>query len=187
MAKAKRKITSKQLKARLTRLMKIAGLEVSGFAEFTNISESHVYALLNGTREITEDISEKISDKFGIQPQQLLSSRFKLTEELRGVPLLKKFYSDEKQTQSYFIQTKSDRKASFYIETELLNNGFFDKPVYVSDVRSACHKKKKHYTSKQISQILNYMADRKILKRKKKPIILVNGKTGKRMVDVFYK
>lgn len=187
MAKAKRKITPKQLTARLTKLMKIAGLEISGFAEFTNISESHIYALLNGTREITEDLSEKISDKFGIQAQQLLNSKFKLTEELRSVPLLKKFYLDEKQTKSYFIQTKSERKSSVFIETELLNSSFFDKPVYVSDVREACLKKKKQYTSKQISQILNYMADRKLLKRKKKPITLVNGKSGRRMVDVFYK
>lgn len=187
MASTKRKITSKQLAARLTKLRKIAGLEISGFAEFTNISESHVYALLIGTRDITEEISEKISNRFGIQSQQLLNNSFKLTEELRSAPLLKKFYLDEKQTPSYFMQTKSDRKASFFIETELFNSGFFDKPVCVSDVRSACLKKKKQYTSKQISQILNYMADRKILKRKKKPIILVNGKTGKRMVDVFHK
>lgn len=187
MVKAKRKITSKQLIIRLNKLMKIAGLEIPGFAEFTNISESHVYAILNGTREVTEDVAKKISNKFGIPSSNLTSRTYKLTEELRNTPLLKKFYIDEKQTKDYFIKTKGERKSSFFIENDLYNSGFFDKPVYVKDVRDACIQKEKNYTSKQVSQILNYMADRKLLKRKKKPIQLVNGKAGKRLVEVFYK
>lgn len=187
MTKTKSKISSKQLNARLTKLMKIAGLEISGFAEFTNISESHIYALLNGTRDITEDVCEKIANKFGIQAKQLLNNKYKLSEELRNAPLLRKFYEEEKQAKSYFLQNKSERKSSVFIETELLNRGFFDKPMYIKDVREACLKKKRRYSSKQISQILNYMTERKLLKKKKKPLKLVNGKTGKRMVDVFYK
>lgn len=167
--------------------MKIAGLEISGFAEFTNISESHVYALLNGTREITEGAAEKIANKFGISANNLTDISYKLTEELGNAPQLKKFYTDTKQTASYFIKTNTEEKRSFFVENKLYKSGFFDKPVYVKEVRSYCSQNDFPYTSKQISQILNYMVDRKLLKRKKKPIKLANGKTGKRMVDVFYK
>ncbi|RXK60664.1 XRE family transcriptional regulator [Lacibacter luteus] len=187
MASTKTKITSKQLTARLIKLRKISGLEISGFAEFINISESHVYAMLNGTREITEGAAEKIANKFGISAKNLTDRSYKLTEELRNAPLLKNFYNDTKHTTSYFIKTNSEGKSSFFVENKLYKSGFFDKPVYVKEVRSACSQNGFSYTSKQISQILNYMVDRKLLKRKKKPIILANGKTGKRMVDVFYK
>lgn len=187
MARQRKKITSEQLPARLNKLMKIAGLEISGFAEFTNISESHIYALLNGTREITEDAAEKIANKFGISHSNLTRRSYKLTEELKNAPLLKKFYIEAKQTKAYFIKTKSESKSSFFIENDLYNSSFFNKPVYVKEVRDACSQKGNNYTSKQVSQILNYMVDRKLLKRKKKPIILVNGKVGKRLVEVFYK
>lgn len=155
--------------------MKIAGLEIAGFAEFTNISESHLYALLNGNREITQEICEKIADKFEIPSSKLFNVRYKLTDELKNTTLLKRFYAEEKQAKSYFLQTKVDRKPSIFIERELYDTGFFDKQVTVSEVRKACLKRKRNYTSKQISQILTYMVDQKFLRKKKNTIVLANG------------
>ncbi|MGY0036294.1 hypothetical protein [Pedobacter sp. NJ-S-72] len=55
---------NKAIRTRLLRIMEVAGLERTGLAEFTKISDSHLYALLNGTRNITGEIADKIGAGF---------------------------------------------------------------------------------------------------------------------------
>ncbi|WP_276503206.1 helix-turn-helix domain-containing protein [Terrimonas pollutisoli] len=156
-------------------------------AEFTGVSESHIYALLNGTRQMTDDIADKIAVGFNLRGSQLLNPSYKLTSKIRTTPLLVKFYKENKRVHDYFITARSDRKTAHFIENDLLNSTLFNNPVYVWEVRKACEASGKKYTSKRVSQILNYLVTIKKLKSKKKPIKLKNGTPGKRAVDVFYK
>ncbi len=63
----------------------------------------------------------------------------------------------------------------------------FNKRAYVWEVRDACLRERRKYTSKRISQILNYLVIKKKLEKKKMPIKLKNGSYGTRMVYTFIK
>lgn len=187
MSKANNSSSSNTFTERLERLMNLSGLEIAGFAEFTGVSESHIYALLNGTRELTIEIADKIALGFNFKGWQLLKLDYKLTNTVRKAPILLKFYKENKGVHDYFITTRDDRKAAYFIENELLISDLFDKPVYVWEVREACAASGRKYTSKRVSQILNYLVSTKKLKSKKKPIKLKNGAVGTRIVDVFFR
>ena len=178
---------SQALRDRIRLLMDISGFEISGFADYTGISESHLYAILNGTREITNDIIDKIVEQYNIKPIQLLNLDYSITEKVIKKQLLNNFYSENKGVIDYFQKTRIDRKAAYFVEHHLLNTDLFNKPVYVWEIRNACIAEGKKFDSKRISQILNYLVERKKLKQKKKIIKLKSGKFGRRVVNVYYK
>lgn len=178
---------SKALRERIKKLMMLSGLEIPGFADFIGLSESHVYAIVNGTREVTGEVCSKITKSFHLEEWQFFKLDHKLDKKVINGNKLNKFYDENKGVLSYFINTKEQRKPAYFIENVLLKTKLFDSPVYVSDVREACKEKGKEFESKRISQVLKYLVEKKKLRSKKKPIKLKDGKYGNRMVDVYFK
>lgn len=172
---------------RVYKLIQLSGLELSGFAEFTSISESHIYAVINGTKELTENTADKIADVFDLKGFQLLNPNFRLTKKLSNASSLVKFYKENKGVYKYFVNTRIDRKVAYFIEYEVLSKKQFAFPFTVGKVREACLEAGRKYTSKRISQVLNYLVATNKLRRKKEHIIKKDGNTGKRFVDVFSK
>jgi plasmid maintenance system antidote protein VapI len=172
---------------RVQRLMDLAELEIDGFAEYLSISPSHLYAILNGNRDLTVDIADKVGSAFDLKGSQILRINYRIPKRIKKSESLNKFYEENKNVESYFIKTRGERKDSYYIEHDLFNSNLFDSPIYIWELKEYCQKAGKNYTSKRLSQILNYMVDRKKLKKKKRPLKLRNGKYGKRKVDVFFK
>lgn len=172
---------------RIDKLMTISGLEISGFADFTDVSESHLYAIINGTKPLTENTAQKIAQLFNLSKEQLLNPNYKLTKKLSTAQALLNFYKENKAVHKYFITTKIDRKIAYFIEHEILKNKKFNIPFFVSDVRSTCLKSGRNYTSKRVAQVLNYLVDKGNLKKEKATYILKNGNEGKRNVDRFSK
>ncbi|MGV3530567.1 MAG: helix-turn-helix transcriptional regulator [Flavisolibacter sp.] len=177
---------AKALIERVETVIKFSGLEISGFAEYTGISESHLYAILNGNREISASIADRIAGSFGMKTWHLMKLDVDISKKMKRTTELNKFYIENKGVEDYFTRSKTAAKASSYIEKVLLPSGFFKSPVYISDVREKCAEAGKKLSSKRVSQILNYLVDTGKLKKKKRRIRLKNGEFGKRIVDVFY-
>jgi plasmid maintenance system antidote protein VapI len=187
MQKGNDNVYKEKISQRVQELMDAAGLEVPGFADYLTISDSHLYAILNGTRDLTEDVAEKIGAAFDLKGSQILRINYRIPKSIKKSNSLNNFCVENKDVVSYFKSTRSERKDSYYIENELYNTDLFDSPVYIWEVKEHCLDAGREYTSKKLSQILKYMVDRKMLKSKKKRLKLRNGEYGERMVDVFFK
>lgn len=172
---------------RIQKIIEMSGLELSGFAVFVHISESHLYAILNGNREVTEDVAERIGAAFNIKGGKILRLNYKIPSKLKKSNELNNFYEQNRNISSYFVDTRSARKDSYYIENELLQSGVFDEPIYIWEIRNYCESKGKKYSSKRLSQILEYMYKTNRLRRDKRPIKLRNGGYGKKKVYVYFK
>lgn len=172
------------IRARLLRIMEIAGLERAGLAEFTKISDSHLYALLNGTRNITGETADKIGAGFKLQGSQILNLNFEIPAQLRKSAALLEFYELYADNPEYFIETKAAMKNSYYLD-RMIETPLFKKSVYVWQVREACKEDNQDMSSKEISQKLNYLADKKKLIVTKKKMKKKNGQEGKREVLVY--
>lgn len=172
---------------RVSELLEHSGLEIEGFAEYLHISSSHMYALLNGTRELTEEIANRIGSAFNITGANILRANYRIPKKLKRSKELNNFYDKNKSVKSYFRNTRIERKDSFFIENEIRNSKLLNEPTYIWELKEYCESKGRKYSSKQLSQILNYMVIRKVLKKKKEPLKLRDGEYGSRMVDVFYK
>ncbi|QNK64137.1 hypothetical protein H7F33_06525 [Pedobacter sp. PAMC26386] len=173
------------IKERLLKIMEIAGLEISGLAEFTKISDSHLYALLNGTRNITGETADKIGTGFKLQGAQILNLNFEITSQIRKAPLLLEFYESYLGNPEYFTETKAERKDAYYIEHKLVPSSLFEKSVYVWEVKEACKEDNKDFTSKEISQKLNYLVQKNKLKSAKRKLKKKDGEDGNREVLVY--
>jgi plasmid maintenance system antidote protein VapI len=188
MARKKTSVTSKFLRKKLLDLINLSGLEIEAFAELTHISESHVRSLLNGKKEFTPAIVDRISDPFNLNAQDFSNKRYSFTLRNVNSQALKNFYTKNKKSATYFIENKELRKASLFIENKLIRKEqFFRRPVYVSEVREKCSELGKKFSSKKISQILNYFVEIKKLKRKEDYLILKDGSRGQRVVSLFYR
>lgn len=184
---SKRNSETDALGDRINHLMDISGLELSGFADFTGVSESHLYAIINGTKSLTDSTAQKIAQPFNLLKDQLINPNYKLTKKLSKSQALIQFYTENKGVHKYFVTTKIDRKIAYYIECEVLKSKKFKRPFYVADVRDYCLKAGRDLSSKRVAQVLNYLVDKKILKKEKASYVLKNGELGKRMVDKFSK
>jgi len=186
MAKDENAEYSKALGERIKILMEIAGLELAGMAEFTKISDSHLYSLINGTRNLTGKTAEKLANSFGLEGWMLLNLNYKIPQSIRKSTKLLEFYANFKNVPEYFAETIDARKASAYIEKKLLKSGFLSTPKFIWEINAECNAKGYRYSSKQLSQILTYLVNKGVINSEKRSIKLRNGKFGKRMVDVFW-
>lgn len=187
MQKGNNRDYKEKVSQRVQTLMDLAGLEVAGFADYLSISESHLYAILNGTRDLTEDIADKIGTAFGLKGSQVLRINSRIPKKIKKSELLNKFCDENKNVDSYFTKTRGERKDSHFIENDLINSDIFNSPIYIWELKEYCQTLGKNYSSKRLSQILNYMVDTKKLRSKKRPLKRRNGEYGKRLVDVFFK
>ena len=173
------------IRERLKLIMEISGLEVAGFSEFTKVSVSHIYAILNGRKSLTAQTANKIAIGFKLNGWNILNLDFKITEAIKS-SALNKFYADHKEAHDYFKETVSERKDSYFFEHELIPTGIFDKPVYIWEVREACIALGRNLSSKQIAHIAEYLAVKNKLDSEKRPIKKKNGEFGERMITVYY-
>lgn len=171
---------------RIRTIMQIAGLEILGISKLTGISDSHIYSLLNGRRNLTNEMAKIIGDSLEFDGMLI----FKLNKEIPSINKslqLTKFKDLYKHNAEYFIDTKIDRKGSAFIEYELLLTSFFEEPRYTWEVQVECKRLKKNYTSNQANRYLKYLVVKKLLKSEKRKIKRRNETFGERMVDVFWK
>ena len=179
---------SAEIQKRIRLIMEFSGLEISGFSEFTQISESHLYAILNGKRKLTGKIAEQIGKRFEFDGWKILQLDYKIPVSIRKASLLLEFYSDNKDIAEYFVDTKDDRKASHFIEFGLINGKLLDEPKYVWEIRQICIEARRNYKSKDLSQLLLYLEEKGKLKKDKRPLKRKDGTfTENRIVYVFYR
>jgi hypothetical protein len=180
-------ITKASLKERINYIMDTVGLEIAGFSELTKISESHLYALSNGTKSLTKVTAEKIAFPLKLKSTQILNLNYVISDSIRNAPAIKKFYHTfKKGNPEYFRDTKAARKSSYFIEQELMPSGLFNEPVYVWQVKEACVESGMDYSSKEISQKLSYLVKTNKLKSEKRKLKKKNGDTADREVFVYY-
>lgn len=171
---------------RLLKLMEMTGLEIAGFSEITKVSESHLYALLNGTKRLTTKTANKIAFPFKLTGAQILNLDYNIPETIKSAPQLVTFKKDYANNPEYFLETKIDRKDSYFFEEKLIKSDLFSESVSVSAVKKACTEYNRHYSSKEISQNLGYLVTTGELETKKIKITKKNGEVGEREIRVYY-
>ena len=164
-----------------------SGLTITGLSEITKVSESHIYALINGNRKLKGNIAEKLGRPFKLQGWQLLGLDFEIPDNFNKSADLIGFRKEFKGNTEYFCETKNKTKISHFIEKEFINNPIFDEPVYLWEIIESLKGIGKQYSSKDLSQILHYFVTKNKLLSEKRPLKLKNGGFGIREVDVFFK
>ena len=179
------------LRKRLKVLVDSTGLTTVGFSLLINTSESHIYAILNGSRRLTVNLAELIGNKLNFEGGNIFDLTYELPTNFKKNKELNNFYTNYSKTNpEYFLISLTDRKKSKYVEQLIETTTILDTPKYLSQIRSEInsvsltHK----FNSDDLSKILNYLADNKKLSKIKRPIMLKSSnKLGKRVVDVFCK
>ena len=92
MARKKISFTSNSIRKRLLELITLSGLEIEAFAELTHISESHIRSLINGKKEFTPAILDRISDPFNLNSQNFSNNNYTLTKRKINSQVLKNFF-----------------------------------------------------------------------------------------------
>jgi len=180
----------KSVRNRLRDMMIIIGLEIPGFALLMNKSESHIYAILNGTRELTMDTAKEIGNILEFNGENIFKLTYLIPERIKKSKELNNFRIKYKDNPEYFSSTIHSRKKSKYIEQQLHNESLFGQPTYLREIRQKINSLDPaiQFTSDELSKILNYLVKKGKLSKSRKPIKLNNDQRfGKREVDVFFK
>jgi len=182
------KITSYDLSIveRIKLIMEISDLEILGLSKLTGISDAHIYSLLNGRRKLTDDIAEKIGSSLDFDGMLIFKLNKEIPASISRSNTLLKFREEHKLNTEYFSSTKVDRKGSAFFEYELLPTSLFEEPKYTWEVKDACKRYGRNYTSNEVNGYLKYLVVRKLLRSEKRSIKLRTGGFGERLVDVFY-
>jgi plasmid maintenance system antidote protein VapI len=175
------------LSERVLLLLKNSGLTITGLSEITNISESHIYALINGNRTLTETIANQLGRPFKLQGWQLIRLDYEIPNNFDKVANLINFRKEFTGNFEYFSETKNNTKTSYFIEYEFLKYPIFNQPVYLWEIIENLNSIEKQYPSKELSQILHYLVTKNKLVSEKRPLKLRNGGFGSRIVDVFFR
>jgi len=173
---------NKALVERIESLMKLSTLNTYFFAEFINISEPHMYAILNGNRNVSTATIDKIKSSFPFKKGEFILLSRKIDKRNIDFTILNKFKVENKE------RIETDKKLSELIESELLiKSKLFDAHVSTNRVRQELKEIGKNYDSKRISQTLDYFVIRGLLKKQKERMKLKNGKLGVRHIYVYWK
>ena len=178
---------TKKIIERLRRVMILANLEISGLSVLTGLSEGHIYALLSGRRNLTTEVADIIGSKTGFDGSVIFNLNQEIPNHIQKSDQLKNFSSKYKYNKEYFINTKIDRKPSYFLEFEVLNTTFLDEPKYVWEVNEFCRQLGRTFTSDKLKKHLKYFVTKGKLRTSSKPIKLRSGGYGTRIVDVFFK
>lgn len=170
---------------RMKHIMEILELEVDGFAEFTQISKSHIYALLNTKRGLTIQTAEKIASRINLTGSQLLKLDYPIPLSIRKIAEVKKFHDTYKYNPEYFTRTKEETSISYFFENTLMRTDLFDNPVNVRQIREACTALGKNYSSKKVSHTVDYLSAKKKLYKENKLLLKKNGETGTKQFPFY--
>jgi len=175
------------IKDRINYIMDILGMEIPGFSQFTGVSNSHIYALSNGTKGLTIRTADKIAKRIGLTSAQLLKLDYVIPDSIRKSDSVNNFYDKYPDNPEYFKETKVSRKVSYFIEHKLMTTKLFDTRVSISQIREACIALGQDFSSKQLSQVVDYLALTKKLKKEKVLMRKKNGELGVREIPVYSK
>lgn len=179
---------SQAIAQRILTIMKIIDLDFAGFAEFFGRSTSHVYGILNGTRPLSEVFAREIGEKLEFDGAKIFNLNAKIPSSISKAEYLIQFKSEHRDNPEYFLSTKSKRSPNSFVSEVLLKSDCFEEGYkYLSEITEYCKTElNREFVDDQLSKALQYAVKTGILKFKKKPIKLVNGGFGKRLVDVYY-
>lgn len=165
------------------------GLEIPGFALLINKSESHIYAILNGTRELTMDLAKEIGAVLEFNGENIFKLTYLIPERIRKSKELNNFRIKYKDNPEYFSSTIHSRKKSKYIEQQIYNESILAQPAYLNEIRKKVNglNPSNQFTSDELSKILNYLVKKGKLSKSRELIKLKDKQVGKREVDVFFK
>lgn len=177
------------IKNRFKALLIATDLTISGFTQYIGGSESHYYAISNGTRSLSEETAKAIGKKLGFTGEKIFNLTFKLPTNFNKVLELNNFKLNHKNNPEYFRSTLSIRKKSKHVENIINESTIFNRPIYLNEAKQRINEYSSlhQYNSDQLSKILNYLVTCGKLSKVNRPIKLKNGKFGKRVVDVFFK
>lgn len=166
---------------RLQRLMFLMELEIPEFADFICYSEPHVYALLNGTRELTDGTISFLEEKLGIT--DLFDLDNDVTDRIKAVVAEKKARNEQWEPGDYI--RKTGKKLSYALEHQILplglTKGWFSAEQFL-EILTGLNRK---VAIKSLRSSLNYLVAKKVLVSKKVRIPLTDGGLGARLVRVY--
>jgi hypothetical protein len=173
---------------RFKAIFNLADLTIAGFNQFTGISESHLYAILNGTRKLTKEVAQIVGNKLNFDGLDILILTSKIPKTFSKNDNLNNFKSEFKDNPEYFLSTQPLRKKSKDVENIINQTSIFDQPIYLADAREKINSYSilHQYSSNDLSKILNQLVKANKLSKKRDLKKLKNGKFGKRIVDVFF-
>lgn len=164
------------------------GLEELGFAEFTGQSEGHIYAILNGNRNLSLSLAKLIGELLEFDGEKLFNLNYKIPERIKTASELNNFKTKYKLNREYFLNTLINRKRSIYIEKKVIPNFPFNRPAYLSEIRNKINEgiEIDPFDSNELSKILNYLVSQNKLSKSRDLIKKKNGELGTRKVDLFF-
>ncbi|PRD46206.1 hypothetical protein [Sphingobacterium haloxyli] len=172
---------------RIQLIMEILGLEVSGFEMLTSVSSSHLYAILNGNRRLTMEVANQIGEKIGFDGWKILHVNYEIPLSIRQNSNILRFYKEYSSVPDYFIDTRDERKKSYFVKQLVISSNFFNEERYVWEVKNKTKEANRKFTSKELSQILKSLYENKFLNRQKRQYRNKKGAVLERLVWVYYK
>lgn len=173
---------------RIITIMNITDLDIAGFAEFFDMSTSHIYGILNGSRVLSEAFAAKIGKKLGFDGSKIFNLNSTIPNSISKAEALIKFKKEHKDNPEYFLSSKTERSPdSFVTEILIKSECFTEGYKYLSEITDYCKKiLNREFIGDQLSKALMYAVQTDKLKSTKKPIKLKNGEYGTRLVNVYY-
>lgn len=180
-------LEDKKIGKKIRLIMEYLGLEIAGFELFTGVSTSHIYAIINGHRRLTIEIANQIGEKIGVEGWKILHIDYEIPSNISQNLNILNFRKEYSPVADYFINTKDERKKSHFINQLASSSNFFNEEKYVWQIRDKAKDANRDYSSKELSQILRTLYDKKILNRKIRQYRNRHGDVLERCVWVYFK
>lgn len=178
---------SQQMAIRLRQIMNHLGLTVAGFAIFIDRETSHIYGILNVSRDFSDALAEHIGKLTGIKGATIKNINTDIPSSISKCDKIVEFRKSHKDNKEYFLNTKTDRSIDAFISDILVKANFLKTPRYLSEIEEfIASKYDKNFSKDKLSKALRYAVSKETLKSEKRTIKLQNGNFGKRLVDVYW-
>ncbi|MDR2284874.1 MAG: hypothetical protein LBE37_16790 [Sphingobacterium sp.] len=163
------------------------GLTVAGFAIFIDRETSHIYGILNVSRDFSDALAEHIGKLTGIKGATIKNINTDIPSSISKCDKIVEFRKSHKDNKEYFLNTKTDRSIDAFISDILVKANFLKTPRYLSEIEEfIASKYDKNFSKDKLSKALRYAVSKETLKSEKRTIKLQNGNFGKRLVDVYW-
>lgn len=172
---------------RLRQIMNHLNLTVAGFGVFIDREPSHIYGILNVSRDFSDALAEHIGKLTGIKGATIKNINTEIPASISKCDKIVEFRKSHKDNKEYFLNTKTDRSIDAFISDVLIKSKFLETPRYLSEIEEfVALKYDKNFVKDKLSKALRYAVSKQTLKSEKRPIKLKNGDFGKRIVDVYW-
>lgn len=177
---------NKKISERIIQILDYAGLEVKGIAVLTGRSIDIFYAIINYRRPLSQELATIIGESLNFDGSIIFNLNTPVPSSIKNSQTLQQFRKDNIHNKDFFIDSWSENKDSTFIEKQLINTGYFNKPRYAWEVNEKLKSKGRKLNSDLLSKQLKYFVKKGMLKSKRVPIKLKSGGFGKREVDVYF-